>query len=123
MSVDLDRLGRFDLVFFLGVLYHLENPFLALKRLRQVTARTAIIETAAMHLPGHGPDTLWMFLEGGELNWDPSTLWVPNASGLLAACRAAGFRHVRVVAEPDSYGPPIGGTDMLYGRLTLHAEP
>ena len=37
MTCDLDRLGTFDVVFFLGVLYHLKEPLSALERLRQVT--------------------------------------------------------------------------------------
>src|SRR5690242_19848834 len=37
LEVDLDALGTFDVVLFLGVLYHLTDPFGALRRLALVT--------------------------------------------------------------------------------------
>jgi tRNA (mo5U34)-methyltransferase len=40
-----DTLGTFDLVLFLGVLYHLRYPLLAIDRLRSVTRQTVLIET------------------------------------------------------------------------------
>ncbi|MGH9035559.1 MAG: class I SAM-dependent methyltransferase, partial [Acidimicrobiia bacterium] len=36
MTVDLDSLGSFDVVLYLGVLYHIKEPFTALRRLRRV---------------------------------------------------------------------------------------
>jgi len=33
MTADLEQIGTFDVVLFLGVLYHLENPFAAIRRL------------------------------------------------------------------------------------------
>lgn len=38
MTMDLDHLGRFDVVLFMGVLYHMEDPLTAVRRLRAVTA-------------------------------------------------------------------------------------
>ena len=46
MTMDLRQLGTFDLVLYLGVLYHMRDPLLALERLRQVTKTLAILETA-----------------------------------------------------------------------------
>ncbi|MDA0266582.1 MAG: DUF1698 domain-containing protein [Cyanobacteria bacterium] len=40
-----ETLGMFDLVLFLGVLYHLRYPFLAIDRLRSVSKKTVLIET------------------------------------------------------------------------------
>ena len=34
MDLSIEQVGSFDLVFFLGVLYHLSNPLLALGRYR-----------------------------------------------------------------------------------------
>lgn len=121
MSMDLDPLGQFDVVLFLGVLYHLKDPFYALRRLREVTKSLAVIETAAVVLPEWTDDRLWMFIEGTELNEDPSNWWAPTATGLVAACRAAGFAKSRVVLEPLEYSAPIGDYKLHYGRLWVHA--
>ena len=54
MAMDLDKLGTFDVVFFLGSLYHMENAFESLKRLARVTKEVAVIETQASEFPGFG---------------------------------------------------------------------
>src|SRR5262245_51905308 len=45
MDMDLSMLGKFDVVLYLGVLYHIENPLLALRRLASVVTEVAVIET------------------------------------------------------------------------------
>jgi tRNA (mo5U34)-methyltransferase len=113
-TVDLDQLGQFDVVFFLGVLYHLHEPFDALKRLAAITREVAIIETAALATPEFAPDRgLFEFFPGAELNGDPTNWWAPNLAGLIGACRAAGFtRMVPTVPEPETAG---------HYRITLQA--
>ena len=56
------------------MLYHLKDPFLALRRLRQLTAGTAVIESATVLIPGWTDERLWMFLEGPELERGPEQL-------------------------------------------------
>lgn len=51
IEMDLEPLGKFDVVLYLGVLYHMENPLSALRRLRSVTKEIAIIETEAVEVP------------------------------------------------------------------------
>jgi tRNA (mo5U34)-methyltransferase len=46
MTTELARLGQFDVVIYLGVLYHMENPLAAIRRLFEVTKGVAIIGTA-----------------------------------------------------------------------------
>jgi tRNA (mo5U34)-methyltransferase len=121
MTVDLATLGQFEVVLFLGVLYHLKDPFLALRRLRQVTAGVAVIESATVILPAWNEERLWMFLEGSELNLDPGNWWAPSPAGLAAMCRAAGFSSARVMRAPLEYSPPSPGYDIHYGRIIVHA--
>jgi tRNA (mo5U34)-methyltransferase len=105
MEADLDRLGTFDVVLYLGVLYHMQNPFEALKRLAAVTGELAIIETEAIALPGFEDHALCEFFEGSELNRDPSNWWAPNEKAVAGMCRAAGFKRVEVLrgapAQPE----------------------
>ncbi len=47
LDYDLSELGSFDVVLYLGVLYHVRHPLLALEKLAALTRGTAYIETQA----------------------------------------------------------------------------
>lgn len=96
MTMDLEPLGRFDVVLFLGVLYHLQVPLAAVQRLAAVTrpGGTAVIETEATEIPGAGRRALCEFFPGQELNHDATNWWAPNAEALKGMCRVAGFAGV-----------------------------
>lgn len=100
MEMDLDSLGTFDVVLFLGVLYHLRDPLRALERVAALTREQAVIETAAVYTPGLEHKALCEFWEGYEYGEDPSNWWAPNARALEALCRTAGFRSVDVIVGP-----------------------
>ena len=100
MRLDTAELGRFDVVLFLGVLYHLESPLEGLYRLAQVTGDLAVIETEAVAMPGYEDRALCEFFESDELQDDPTNWWVPNMRALLGMCRAAGFASVEPVQGP-----------------------
>ncbi|MGI8809125.1 MAG: class I SAM-dependent methyltransferase [Acidimicrobiales bacterium] len=104
MEVDLDRLGTFDVVFFLGVLYHMKHPFLALERLARLTKGMAVIETEAIEVPGFEDRALCEFFETDELAGDFTNWWAPNPSALAKLCRAAGFSRVETGA-PSAMPP------------------
>ena len=98
MTMDLRALGRFDVVLFLGVLYHLEEPLRAMRRLAQLVAPggLVVIETEAMQVDGLTAP-LCEFFPGRELNNDPSNWWVPNAPALVGLCQAAGFQKINLL--------------------------
>ena len=98
MTMDVQRLGAFDVVLFLGVIYHLEEPLRALRRLRQVTRGVAVIESEAVVLPGGG-GPLWQFVDAAQMHDDPTIWWVPTAEGLRAMCFAAGFTGAEISPE------------------------
>jgi tRNA (mo5U34)-methyltransferase len=100
MTTPLEPLGRFDVVLFLGVVYHMEEPLRALQRVRQLTGGVAVIETEAVQLPGRPGAALWQFVGGSQLNNDPTIFWVPTAEGLRAMCLAAGFASAEIVSGP-----------------------
>jgi tRNA (mo5U34)-methyltransferase len=101
-AMDLGALGTFDVVLFLGLLYHMENPLVSLKRLAAVTREVAVIETHAVAIPGYEDLALCEFYDTDELNGDWSNWWGPNLKGLLSMCRVAGFRRVETVQGPDA---------------------
>jgi tRNA (mo5U34)-methyltransferase len=109
MDCDLDATGMWDIVLYLGVLYHMPDPVRALRRVAAVTREQAIIETEAMFLRGH-PEALWRFFPAGELNHDRSNWWVPNLAGLLGLVGAAGFSNAEILAgEPADDERPGDG--------------
>lgn len=124
--------GTHDLVLFLGVLYHLRDPLLALERVASVTAGTVVLETAVDMLWARRPAAA--FYPGAELNADPTNWWGPNPAAVEGMLRAVGFRTVRMVdlsplwwraaravkkgvAERSS--PVVA---MRQGRAVFHAE-
>jgi tRNA (mo5U34)-methyltransferase len=84
--------GAFDIVLFLGVLYHLRDPMLVLERLRTVTAGLLVLETeVGMLLTRRAAAE---FYSGTELNNDPTNWWAPNVPAITGMLRAAGFTTV-----------------------------
>ena len=67
---DLAAVGQWDVVLYLGVLYHMKEPLTCLERLRRVTKEVAVIETEAVHLEGHDDAPLLQFYAGSALRTD-----------------------------------------------------
>lgn len=100
LDLDPQRLGRFDVVLFLGVLYHMRHPLLALEKVAAVTGDQLVVETAV--------DLTWTrrpaaaFYPGQSLCEDPTNWWGPNPEAVVAMLRTVGFSRVEVVS-PDSW--------------------
>ncbi len=94
------RSGQFDVVLYLGVLYHMKEPLTCLERLRAVTKEVAVIETEAVHLQGLDDEVLLQFHAGSSLRTDFGNWYVPTIEALHNLCRAAGFSQVRTVVGP-----------------------
>ena len=106
---DLGALGeRFDLVIFMGVLYHLRHPLLALDIIHDTVARDLVLfqslqrGSAAVDPVAENYD----FFDQGHFNSpgypkmhfiehryadDPTNWWAPNAACSAAMLRSAGF--------------------------------
>ena len=117
MTTDLISVGTFDVVLYLGVLYHMEHPFLALQRLAQVTREVAVIETEAIIVDGLKDAALVRFIEGSELDGDVSNWWAPTAAALAGMCRAAGFASVDLLTPEPKVQAPRSLTGRVRRRL------
>jgi tRNA (mo5U34)-methyltransferase len=111
-TTDLAAIGAFDVVLYLGVLYHMKEPLTCLERLRAVTRQVAVIETVAIHLPGAVRHSLLGFHSGGDLNRDFGNWYVPNIEALRALVLAAGFSRMEIVQ-----GPPVEPPASFAARL------
>jgi tRNA (mo5U34)-methyltransferase len=91
------RLGTFDIVLFLGVLYHLRHPLLALERVCEVTKDTAVIESHSIDHLLDTPRPILEFYETNELGGQYDNWWGPNTEALLRLARAAGFARTETI--------------------------
>jgi SAM-dependent methyltransferase len=93
-------LGKFDLVFCFGLLYHLENPFLAIRNLHAMTGKLLLGE--GVIFPGDAP-TMGLVdefaLDDQGLN---HIAFYPTEACLQKMSYCAGFRFVyRLTTPPD----------------------
>ena len=129
-------MGTFDIVLYLGVLYHMKEPLTCLERLRAVTGDVAVIETVAAQVPGNAGRSLLELHAGGDLNADFGNWYVPTveALGALAvACRASRAstcmrgpppvraRSRRAPSAPRAEQPPNPAAANY--RAVIHARP
>jgi SAM-dependent methyltransferase len=88
----IQALGKFDLVLCLGLLYHLENPFVAVRNLFAMTGKVAILE--GMCVPGDEP----IFAVRDESPTEDQGLrhvaLYPSENGLVKLLYCSGFSHV-----------------------------
>jgi tRNA (mo5U34)-methyltransferase len=113
---DVASLGeRFDLVVFMGVLYHLRHPLLALDLIHEHVAGDLMLFQSMQRgsaeiepVPDNAPftDTAMFdrpgypklhFIEN-EYSNDPTNWWAPNAACSAAMLRSAGFE---ILAHPE----------------------
>jgi tRNA (mo5U34)-methyltransferase len=111
MDLTPERVGVFDVVLFLGVLYHLRHPLLALERLAAVTRELLILETVVDLVGLRRP--AMAFYPRRELNRDPTNWWGPNPAAVVAMLATTGFSRVRTVT-------PVPGSPFRALRAAYH---
>ncbi len=92
-------IGRFDIVLFMGVLYHLKHPLLALERVCALTKELAAVDSFVLQEKLRAgekvPERPMMeFYENEEFGGQADNWCAPNVPCLLAMCRTAGFARV-----------------------------
>jgi tRNA (mo5U34)-methyltransferase len=100
MDLSPERVGTFDVVLFLGVLYHLRHPLLALERVGSVTRELLVIETVVDMVGFDRPAAA--FYPDRELNGDPTNWWGPNIPAVTGMLHSVGFARVRTVTPVPS---------------------
>ncbi len=94
------ELGQFDLVLCFGLVYHLENPFRAIRNLHDVTAKVLIIES--MVTPSPSPIATLMSECQGDDQGLRYIAFVPSEACLIKMLYQAGFPEVYKTMElPD----------------------
>lgn len=91
-EISAENVGRFDVVLFLGVSYHLSDPIGTTKRLPGVAREALVVETH-MDAPDCPRPDMIMY-PGDELVGDPTNWWGPNRACMEAVLRSVGFGRV-----------------------------
>lgn len=116
-SLNPETFGEFDFVLFLGVIYHLRHPLLALDRIHDVCAPEALL-LVETHMADEGlvdqngnwrrladfdPELqsipLAQYFPGRMLANDSTSQWAPNRVALDGWLKGSGFEPIRVWQE------------------------
>ena len=100
-EITAEKLGKWDVVLCLGILYHMKYPFKFIKNLYDITNEFLLLEThtdvnntygwAATGVP------MMAFYPGNELNEDETNWWGPNMACIKAMLKVVGFKKVELV--------------------------
>lgn len=119
MELDPAKHGTFDLVLCFGILYHLENPVLAVRRISAVTRKVIVVDTSLMKVPiinrvlDRWP--LWHMRRVSNpgtnatnittSRWRPEDFcqFSPNAAAVTSLLEYAGFTNI-VRLKPQARG-------------------
>lgn len=105
-EIDESTVGQFDITFCFGILYHLENPVAAMKRLSSVTQYAMLVDTSVMRAPLMRR-SYWMMntppVSTSESADASTSLWrskdsvvefMPNEAAVIALLKFLGFPRV-----------------------------
>lgn len=96
-----ERVGVFDVVLFLGVLYHMRHPLLALERVAGVARDLLILETAVDLLKVRQPALA--FYPRDEMCKDHTNWCGPNPKAVVAMLETVGFRKIQIISGTRSW--------------------
>ena len=118
-TYDVESLGSFDYVVFVGVLYHLKHPLYALEKIANVCTDTLLFQSVVRGPEGDFnpkedypeseasifdlPEYPKMYFVEKLFNGDVSNWWFANQSCLKAMIRTAGFREIISTAREDTF--------------------
>ena len=97
-NINTETVGQFDVVLFLGVFYHLQDPLSAINCLANIANPWLILET---HLDLDDiPYPAMRYYPGSELADDPTNWWGPNQQCVEDLLKSAGFTQVLFSRNP-----------------------
>jgi hypothetical protein len=98
---DLASLGRLDIVHCFGLLYHLDSPVIALRRLHDVCGELLLLET--MVCDSSAPMSI-LADEPGAVNQALAGLGCrPSPAFIVTALNRIGFRHIYGATTPPRH--------------------
>ncbi len=124
-DLDTSTVGEFDITFCFGILYHLENPVLSMKRIASVTKNIMLLDTNVIPTPLIRK-SLWSMnmppvSSGLESKYVTACLWrsqksvvrfVPNETAVVELLKFLGFAKVKKLK------PKLGILEKRYHKRT-----
>jgi tRNA (mo5U34)-methyltransferase len=112
LTLDVDELssqilGKFDIVLFFGVLYHLRHPLLGLEKVVELCTDMALIESYVIASETRTIPAVMEFYERTELGGQIDNWCGPSPEALLAMCRSAGFAQVELKDVTNQRGSVV----------------
>jgi tRNA (mo5U34)-methyltransferase len=119
-AYDIDKIGMsFDIVIFLGVLYHLRHPLYALDKIAEI-CNDMMLFASVMRGPwgkievkddyNMGEDEILdhpnfpkMYFIEKNYNNDSTNWWFPNRNAVIAMIRSAGFKSIHFTSNPGVF--------------------
>jgi SAM-dependent methyltransferase len=95
------NLGCFDLVFCFGLLYHLENPFQAIRHLHAMTSKILLVESVCF--PGKEPIMALVDEESNDAQGLNHIAFYPTEECLIKMFYRAGFTKVYRLTKPPNH--------------------
>lgn len=96
-----ETVGKFDIVLFLGVLYHLPHPLKALEIISAICNETVVLESAVFYFP---PDSPNAYLEKEPLmKFRGEYGWFPNKECVEMMLRQVGFKKIEYPRTPNPF--------------------
>jgi tRNA (mo5U34)-methyltransferase len=99
-DLSLAHLGQFDVVLFLGVFYHLNDPLAAMREVAKAAKEVLIVESYVDRALDPLP-VMQFYREG--FHGDASNKWAPSVACIAELLRDLGFARVESAMGFDSY--------------------
>lgn len=116
LDISRESVGHFDVVLFLGVLYHMRHPLLALEKMAEVADELLVVETLVDFTFLRSPAAAfypWK-LFGDQTNW-----WGPNRAAVVGMLQSVGFDEVVAYPAKRLTRARLAG---LSGRARMNAQ-
>jgi tRNA (mo5U34)-methyltransferase len=114
-----ERVGTFDLVLFLGVLYHMPHPVAAIRKVGALADRMMVLETHVDLLDHERPAIA--YYPNDECANDVTNWCGPNGAAVEGMLRTAGFSRTQAFGPTPVDYEVRGARRGTFGRMVFHA--
>jgi tRNA (mo5U34)-methyltransferase len=114
-----NKIGEFDIVLMLGVLYHAPDPLGYLKAAFNHTREMLILETHVDLV--ELPYPAIAYYNGKSLADDPTNYWGPNEAAVVGMLKDVGFKDVKICPSKIQHQVDFHGRSAIHGRQAFHA--
>jgi len=115
-DINPEKLGMFDLVFYLGVQYHIKHPTIPLEKIASVTKDQVIVESAVLTDSWTKKLSVMQFYEHDRPGNDITQYWLSSTKNLLELVRLGGFPKINLFSE--FFHPQRGNRAVMHGFKT-----